>query len=55
MHKLLHELISNPNYLSSSEVYDKLSDREYYDELSSIYGKDFVDNLKLAQNDVIQN
>lgn len=54
MHKLLHELISNPNYLSSSEVYDKLSDREYYDELSSIYGKDFVDNLKLAQNDVIQ-
>lgn len=54
MHRLLHELISNPNYLSSSEVYDKLSDQGYYDELSSIFGSDFVENLKSSQNDIIQ-
>lgn len=54
MHKLLHELISNHNYLSSSEVYDKLLDQGYYDKLSSIFGADFVENLKSSQNDVIQ-
>lgn len=54
MHRLLHELISNPNYLSSSEVYDKLSDQRYYDELSSIFGSFFVESLKSSQNDIIQ-
>lgn len=54
MHSQLHELISNPNYLSSSEVYDKLSDQGYYDELSSIFGSKFVENLKSSQNDIIQ-
>ncbi len=54
MHNQLHELISNPNYLSSSEIYVKLSDKKYCDELSSILGEDVVEKLRTCKDNIIQ-
>ena len=45
MHRQLHELLNNPNYLSSNEVYGKLTDNKFKNELSSIFGGVFVTNL----------
>lgn len=50
MNKRLHELISNPNYLSSGEVYANLPYKKYCDELISVFGYRFVERLKEIEN-----
>lgn len=53
MDRRLHELIGNSNYLSSAEVCENLSDKAYCDDLASVFGAEFVSELKRSQGKTI--